>query len=105
MPQAVFVDDLQSVAGLLIAELVHGLGIQVRDYDEEKRVVTEVHRSDGAIVTVLLGDLFTTDRQVQGDILTINRAKDLAESQGKADRLLLIEAKERAQLTQLMEKI
>ena len=104
VPQVVFVASPQSAPGFLLAELVHDLGIQVRSVDAQNRILAEVHRSDGVIAAVLLGDVFIPNGQTKKGILTINQQKDRAENQADTNILRLIETKEQELLARLLEK-
>ena len=104
VPQVVFVDNLQSAPGLLLAELIHDLGIQVHNIDPKNRVLAEVHRSDRTIVSVLLGDMFIPNGQAKRGILTINQQKDRAENQNDIKTFRLIETKEQELLARLTGK-
>lgn len=104
VPQVVFVAGPQSTPGTLLAELVHDLGIQVRNIDSQNRVLAEAHRSDGVIVPVLLGDIFIPDGQTRKGILTINQQKDRTENQNDTKTFRLIETKEQELLARLIGK-
>ena len=104
VPQAVFVANPRSAPGFLLAELVHDLGIQVRYFDDQNRVLAEVHRPDSTIATVLLGDIFIPNGQAKQGILAINQQKDRAETQNDIKKIRLIETKEQELLARLIEK-
>jgi hypothetical protein len=55
MPQVLFLADDGSPDARLVAWLLHGLGIEVRRLENDSRVLAEVQRPDGTILSTLLG--------------------------------------------------
>ena len=105
VPQVAYVPELTSPDGLLIAELVHGLGVMVREYDSDTgAVLFEVRRPEGVILSALPGRSFNPESITQY-AYQINEQKNDAEEQGDIDRLQHLEEQEREELASRLAEV
>jgi hypothetical protein len=97
--QMVYLHGTKSPRARAIAALVRGLGLDVRTPQEwkewEECTLAEVHRPEGVIISLLLGEPLAPDDPADTSSLTVNQAKDRAEEGGNAERLHFLEAEER----------
>ncbi len=99
LSQTAFLADLASPRARAIADLLLGLGIQVRLADPiEGAVLVEVHRPDGMILTALAGSAYWPAEAPDAYPRNVNQEKDLAEQQGAPERLQRIREQELAYL-------
>lgn len=99
VPQVVYVPDLASPEGFLLAELVSGLGITVYEYDSVTgAILLEVRRPEDAVISALPGRPFNLEGPASQYIHQINELKDAAEKQSDSGRLRQLEEQEREYL-------